>query len=317
MAIAQTPSPLSNIISSKTYNALWYQSTGDTSEVAISKATAAAATDGAPFVYIPAALFPYNIGLVTTNPAVSYVQESSVLAGYGTPEGVYAAPIGFLYQQLDGANGATLWKKNTGTGTTGWVLITTSGTALVDFQKTSANFPEETYYIAANVPALASGNPAINRLQFLPFFVSVKTTIDKIAFVVISGGGAGSVARCGLYNADQTTLKPTTLIVDGGEQSTGQAGIKFTAVSQILLPGVLYFGAYFAGTSAPAISIYSNTSTPFFGFFNGGTALFTRYGWYLDQAYSALPADVSASTFLSLDAGRAPAAVFYRILSTS
>lgn len=120
MAIAQTPSPLSNVLASKTYNALWYQSTGDTSEVAISKATAAAAADGAPFVFIPALLFPYNINLVATNPAVSYIQESSVLAGYGSPQGVYAAPVGWLYQQLDTAD---LWQKSSGTGTTGWVEI--------------------------------------------------------------------------------------------------------------------------------------------------------------------------------------------------
>lgn len=130
MAIAQTPSPLSNVISSKTYNALWYQATGDTSETAISKATAAAATDGAPFVYIPAALFPYDLNLVTKSPAVSYVQESSVISGYGSPEGIFPAPVGWLYQQFDGLNGDTLWGKVTGTGTTGWSLI--GGTSIVN-----------------------------------------------------------------------------------------------------------------------------------------------------------------------------------------
>lgn len=177
MAIPQTPSPLSNVVSSKTYNALWYQDTGDTSEVAISKATAKAAADGAPFVYIPAALFPYNIGLVTTNPAVSYVQESSVLAGYGTPEGVYAAPVGWLYQQLDTAD---LWQKATGTGTTGWVEIV-SGALITNVNNINSvvnRFQEyRVLAVATSVTTLNDGSVFDTRLPVIARFgQSLETT---------------------------------------------------------------------------------------------------------------------------------------------
>src|ERR1043166_6692285 len=123
MAISETPSPLARVISTKTYNAQWFQATGFTSEQSISAAIAAAAKDyptGGAFVYVPASMFPYTIGSVTLNPLVALVQESAQLAGYGAPEGVYPAPVGWLYQQL---NTADLWQKTTGTGTTGWSEI--------------------------------------------------------------------------------------------------------------------------------------------------------------------------------------------------
>ncbi len=49
-----------------------------------------------------------------------------VLAGTGSPEGVVGGQVGWLYTRLDG--GGLLYKKATGTGTTGWVDVST-GTA--------------------------------------------------------------------------------------------------------------------------------------------------------------------------------------------
>ena len=44
-----------------------------------------------------------------------------IRAGTGSPEGVVTAPVGTLYQRLDGGAGTTLYVKETGTGNTGWV----------------------------------------------------------------------------------------------------------------------------------------------------------------------------------------------------
>ena len=41
--------------------------------------------------------------------------------GNGTPEGVVEAPIGAIYQRLDGGASTTLYVKESGTGKTGWV----------------------------------------------------------------------------------------------------------------------------------------------------------------------------------------------------
>jgi hypothetical protein len=42
-------------------------------------------------------------------------------AGAGSPESVLAAPIGSLYCRTDGGASTTLYVKESGTGTTGWV----------------------------------------------------------------------------------------------------------------------------------------------------------------------------------------------------
>lgn len=123
MAIPQTPSPLSAVLAAGTYNAEWFGQTGDSDEVKISKAIAAAAADGAPYVFIPSSMKGFNQSLVTLNPLVALTQESTLLVGSGSPENVFPAPVGWMFQQLDGVAGGVLWVKVSGTGTTGWQLL--------------------------------------------------------------------------------------------------------------------------------------------------------------------------------------------------
>lgn len=61
----------------------------------------------------------YCIGVDRTNatPLVSTWETS----GTGSPAGVIAAPVGSVYQRLDGGAGSTLYVKESGTGTSGWV----------------------------------------------------------------------------------------------------------------------------------------------------------------------------------------------------
>lgn len=73
MSIPQTPSPLSNILAAKTYNAAWFS--GATKELQITAAIAAAVTDGALYVYVPANMLPYNASAVTFNTSISMIRE--------------------------------------------------------------------------------------------------------------------------------------------------------------------------------------------------------------------------------------------------
>lgn len=45
---------------------------------------------------------------------------SRVDVGYGTPEGLVARPVGWLYLRLDGAANTTLYVKESGTSREGW-----------------------------------------------------------------------------------------------------------------------------------------------------------------------------------------------------
>jgi hypothetical protein len=47
--------------------------------------------------------------------------KNSPLSGTGSPAGVVAAPPGTLYLNLSGGAATTLWVKESGTGTSGWV----------------------------------------------------------------------------------------------------------------------------------------------------------------------------------------------------
>lgn len=73
MSIPQSPSPLSNIVTAKTYNAAWFS--GSTKEAQITAAIVAAATDGALYVYVTANMMPYNAAAVTFNNAVKMICE--------------------------------------------------------------------------------------------------------------------------------------------------------------------------------------------------------------------------------------------------
>jgi len=50
-----------------------------------------------------------------------------IYKGYGTPEGVVAAGIGSMYMRLDGSTGTAQYRKESGTGATGWVVTSNGG----------------------------------------------------------------------------------------------------------------------------------------------------------------------------------------------
>ncbi len=49
--------------------------------------------------------------------------DENLLSGNGSPEGVVTSLPGKLYLNKLGGAGVTLWKKETGTGDTGWVAV--------------------------------------------------------------------------------------------------------------------------------------------------------------------------------------------------
>lgn len=55
--------------------------------------------------------------------AVHALQERAQFpySGTGSPEGVVTASVGALYTRTDGGAGTTLYVKESGTGSTGWV----------------------------------------------------------------------------------------------------------------------------------------------------------------------------------------------------
>ena len=53
----------------------------------------------------------------------SLPQPGNTLYGSGSPEGVETASVGVLYSDTAKTNGAAVWRKDTGTGNTGWLVL--------------------------------------------------------------------------------------------------------------------------------------------------------------------------------------------------
>lgn len=48
-------------------------------------------------------------------------RRPSVLRGSGTPEGAIVAPVGSIYQRTNGGAGTSIYVKESGASSTGWV----------------------------------------------------------------------------------------------------------------------------------------------------------------------------------------------------
>src|SRR5258705_610192 len=85
--------------------------------------------------------------------------------------------------------------------------------------------------------AVNSFVPTIGNLEYFPFLLHHTASIYRIAFVVSVGGGAGSVARVGIYNSDPVTFGPTSLVIDGGEVDTTLVQENITVIAPTTLTG--------------------------------------------------------------------------------
>ena len=50
-----------------------------------------------------------------------------ISSGSGSPEGVVTAPVGSIFTREDGGTNTTLYRKESGTGNTGWVAVSNAG----------------------------------------------------------------------------------------------------------------------------------------------------------------------------------------------
>lgn len=153
----------------------------------------------------------------------------------------------------------------------------------------------ERWYIAGliggQVAATTTG-PAVNTFWAVPFVVPQgQRTVDRIAYNVTTGAGAGGVGRAGIYAAtSETNLYPSTLVVDGGELTVTGTGQKTSTISAVLESDTVYWACLLFGTNAPVISALPSTAATLAvmgsstTIANGPDPMFRR-----TQTYGALP----------------------------
>lgn len=96
---------------------------------------------------------------------------------------------------------------------------------------------------------VTTGAPSNGVLRLTPKFIPVAVRIDRLGVEVTSAGEAGSVVRLGVY-ADDGTMRPGALVVDGGTVDGTSATAQSVTVDVALERGWYWFGA--ATQLAPA-----------------------------------------------------------------
>jgi hypothetical protein len=76
------------------------------------------------------------------------------------------------------------------------------------------------YYYPTNALTRSTTPFNVNSLCYAPFEVPNDSTFNQMNIGVFTGN-TNAVVRVGIYNADMTTLLPSTLVLDAGTMSTG------------------------------------------------------------------------------------------------
>lgn len=176
----------------------------------------------------------------------------------------------------------------------------------------------QVHYIAGQMhaAALGTGAPAIDTLLALPILYRGPGRIDLISFRITTAGGAGSVARVGVYRSrSKVDLRPDALLFDGGEQDGTVIGMKTTVIPEPkpeLDPEWVFWLVYFCGVAAPTLRTISGAACyPIFGNdAGGGTNI--HIGRSTGQAYGALPDPFPSGA--NLVATAVVPALYYRLV---
>ncbi len=145
------------------------------------------------------------------------------------------------------------------------------------------------YMAGFGTNANSSTVPNLGQLYALPLFSGQGGTVITLALNVNVAGGAGSVARIGVYSTITTGAPlPQALVLDGGSSlDCTLTGLRsHTGLSFVMQPDTLYWLAVIFGVAAPTVFGVSGDA-PVFGFSNTQSAqiAYTKTG----VTFGALP----------------------------
>ena len=136
----------------------------------------------------------------------------------------------------------------------------------------------------ALVSGLGTLAPGANLLYYFPIQVEAALRVTGL-LCEITTLQAGQNIRVGLYNCDEN-LQPTSLIVDGGNLSTGATGVVEAAVDVTLQPG-RYLIAFNCSHGTPAVR-FARGGTNLMGYVSGLGSNLMRSELTIASAFGAL-----------------------------
>lgn len=133
---------------------------------------------------------------------------------------------------------------------------------------------------------------SINSCRAFPFYVPKTMRFDRIAIRVTTAGGAGAVARLGIY-ADNGNCYPGARILDAGEMSMEGTPpfIREATIDVTLRGGKLYWLVVLTGgATGTAVTAIPNTSVISVEGFDATLTGTPSLGYAVAQTYGSLPA---------------------------
>lgn len=122
------------------------------------------------------------------------------------------------------------------------------------------NFGFTSGYYYRGLGVLSQQTPVVNTTYYVPFQSGLTKTFDRIALQTFSTYTGTGAVRMGIYNNDNTTGKPSTVVLDAGTVATTALDTTYQiTISQSLAPG-LYWLAFNMQT-APATPRFAGQTT--------------------------------------------------------
>ncbi len=114
--------------------------------------------------------------------------------------------------------------------------------------------PLECWYSGVvNQTAYSTGLATFDQIFAYAVVIGRAGFLDRIAFDVTAGGGAGSKGRAAIYRpTSDKNLYPNELVIDGGEFDTTTIAVKSATINTFVRPGLYWFCVRF-GVATPTV----------------------------------------------------------------
>lgn len=161
---------------------------------------------------------------------------------------------------------------------------------LNDHEVPTSYFVSGRYYASGNFGSTGTSAALTEAtLRVSPFYTRQRITIDRIAAEVTSAGGAGSVFRLGIYK-DNGSGYPGVKVIDAGTINSTSATAQEITISQVLEPGLYWFGGVIQGAAGSLPTIRTTISSiQTVGASSITTAVQSTVGYGLTSVTGALP----------------------------
>ena len=213
---------------------------------------------------------------VTVPHASQHANINDAVEAIETAIGTTAAPVlaklaSPTFTGTPAAPTATVGTNTTQLATTAFVIAN---------RDTSFGFTTGLYYKGLG-PGSQTAAAVVNQTVYAPFIVNKTNTFDRIAIETLSTYVGTGAVRLGIYNNDNTTGKPSTVVLDAGTVATTAA----STIYQITISQSLSAGNYWL-----AFNMQTAAATP-------------NYRLMLVSTASSLGYTVSTTGALASDAG--------------